>query len=676
MSVPIQVQLFDAFLGAQEGIHSVILPDILSSGGSKNLWIDKYGRAKKILGYSKQNSGAAVLTNGGTSAVLGRGLFGYKKQAGGSTSRVLLGVWDDGTDEWEIWRSGDSGLTWTFLYDAGAGSVGMTPDFAQFGDNLFITNGKMAPRVTADGITVTAAGSTPSPTPTVAAGAAGALSGVFGYKLVSLQTGGVRKYGSATSTVVNLASKQGAVSWTADPDGTVIGYELYRTTGSGEVFYYVDYIDGRTTAAYTDNVTDLTILSNRVLEEHGDAPPTSYFAEPHKQRMWWLRTDAVPTRGYFSDPARPDSCLLAANYIDFSDSETVGDFITGAIGNYEGQLIVFTEKAVWAVSGTGQVIGNIVDWTKIRTNAQIGGVSHRAAVRVPAGSKYLDQKGREQTTNVVTIAYLTPYGDIRLFDGDNDTIISLPVKNDLTAVFNYANRHKSFAVHDTTRSEVTWVFPVSTGGSEPSAAVTWNYRWGVWYAREWGFGHAIEADDATTAQVMLAQSNSTATGGYCYKLWSGTSFDGTAIAARWMTKTLYGVNDQGQPAISNTKRFRWADFLFETEQTVTLTVEWLAGNSPDNGAAFGTTLIAPAAFGLLTAGGDRIMSATLDHLVVALASSEVRAILVNSTGDFLHHEGIRMRIGDNASLGSWSLEAFNLAYQILPGLQRRMQGAV
>jgi hypothetical protein len=56
MAIPIQVQLFDAFLGTQEGIHSIILPEIFSSGGSSNLFIDKFGRAKKISGYTKQNA--------------------------------------------------------------------------------------------------------------------------------------------------------------------------------------------------------------------------------------------------------------------------------------------------------------------------------------------------------------------------------------------------------------------------------------------------------------------------------------------------------------------------------------------------------------------------------------------------------------------------------------------
>lgn len=673
MAIPLQIQLFDAFEGTQEGIHSIILPDIFSSGGSKNLTIDKFGRATKVMGYSKQNS-SAVVTNTGANATRLRGLFHYKKTAGGSTSRVEFGVFDDATAHWELRTSTDAGVTWTFQYDAGVGSINQIPDFAQFGDTLYITNGKVVPRKSTDGTSITAVGLTQSPQPTATvSGSVGNLLGTYLYKLVSILSDGTRQYGSLASTAVVVQTGQVSLAWTQDANVSVVGYEVYRTSGTGSVFYFTSYVNGRATVAFTDNVTDLTILGNRIMEEHGDTPPTTYFVESHKQRVWWLRTDANPTRGYFSDPSLGESVLSTFNFIDFSDAETAGDVITGAIGNFEGQLVVFTERAVWMVSGTGQVIGNLVDWTRIRTNAQIGSVSHRSAVRVPAGSKYADQNGKIQSTSVVTLAYFTPLGDLRIFDGDNDIVISHPVKTTV-GTFNYAQRAKVFALHDTVRAEVSWVFPAGSNG-EPSQAVTWNYRWGVWYARDWAFACAVAADTSTTANLLLAGEPSTAVGGFCYQLWSGNNNNGVAIPAQWMTKTLYGVmlvNYQGQPAMSLRKRWRWADFIFNTQQTATLTVEWLAGNAPDNGAALGSTRISPAAQGLLTASGDRILSVTPDHLVVSQSSTTARALLKDATGNFLHDEGIRLRVGDNASNGQWSLEAMNLAYQSLPGLERRM----
>jgi hypothetical protein len=79
--VPIKIQLFDAFLGTQEGIHSIILPDIFSSGGSKNVYIDKFARVAQIGGYTKQNS-SAYTTNTGATAGMIRSLIPYRGTAG------------------------------------------------------------------------------------------------------------------------------------------------------------------------------------------------------------------------------------------------------------------------------------------------------------------------------------------------------------------------------------------------------------------------------------------------------------------------------------------------------------------------------------------------------------------------------------------------------------------
>jgi hypothetical protein len=666
LAVPIQTQLFDAFLGTQEGIHSIILPDIYSSGGSKNLWIDKYGRAKKISGYTKQNA-TPVTTDTGASATLVRALHPYRVSSSGVFVRTLFGVFDDGVDECEVWASDDDGATWAVVQDLGAASVGAVPDFAQLGSILIFTNGQVAPRAY-DGTNWTTAGGTQLAAPTISGSASGNLTGKFKWKVVPIKTDGSRKVASVASDNTVLSDQNAPLTWAADSDVTVNGYEVYRTTGTGAVFYYVDSVSGRTTVTYTDNVPDLNILENRVLEEHGDPPPTAYHCESHKQRMWYLRTDAAPQRGYWSDPGDPDS-VFDENFIEFADAETLGDVITGAIGDFEGHLVVFQERSVWTISGTGQIIGDITDWTRTRTNAQTGAVSYRAVVRVPGGSKFSDQNGETKITDAVTLAYFTPLGDIRLFDGDNDVIISHPVKT-LLSTFNYAQKHKIVAVHDTPRSEITWLFPTGSSG-EPTTGVTWNYRWGVWYEREWAFSSAIEVESASDASIILAGSSSTSTGGYVYLLWSGNSADGSNISARWMTKTLYGVNQQSLPALTNTKRWRWADFMFEIDNSVTLTVEWLPANAPDDADSLGSVLISPSAAYILTSDGDRLVTANGDPLVVSEATAQVQALLKSTDGRYLHDEGIRLRVGDNSSNGSWSLEGMALAYQILPGLKRR-----
>lgn len=659
MAVQLQILPYTSFLGTHEDIHPVVLPEVYSPSGSQNVYVDKLGRAKKIPGYSKQTA-SPITTNTGGSATLVRNLAAYRKTEGGTVTRQVLGIFDDTVDEWEIWYSTDSGATFTFIVDLGAGSINRIADFAQYRDTMFITNGVMAPRKW-NGTTMSTAGATQSPTPTAAANpTAGNLEGTYKYKLVSVENDGTRGRGSVTSNVVSVQDKQIDLSWTADPNIDVVGYEVYRTTGTGSIYYFVAFVEGRTTVTYTDDIEDLEILENRSLTDHGDPPATgTYFCEPHRDRVWWLRTDTNPLRGFFSDLGIADS-VGENSWLDFSDAETASDVITGAFGNFEGMLLVFTERSIWTVSGTGVVIGNIVDFFRAKSNAQAGTVSHRTAVKIPAGAIYTDERGTPQKLEKASIAYLTPFGDIRVFAGDNDTIISSAVSDSLASL-NYANRAKCHAFHDTEQGHVIWFYPHSAS-TEPDRAVIWNYRLGTWH--RWftlPFSSAAVLDASGDAQLILAGSNSAAAGGYVYEFWDGNSFDGSNIDARWMTNTIYGAMSRDQsdertsqlPALAFRKRWRWADFLIQTTSGATITVEWFPGHTPEGGSATASKTFTP------------------DD--VNRQSTQDKVLLKNSTGDYLHDEGVRLRISDNAANGSWSLEAFTLAFQILPGLGRRNQ---
>ena len=665
MSVPLRLQLINAFLGSEQGIHSIILPDVFSSGGSINVWMDRYARARRILGYSAQ--GAAVTTNTGGSATFIRNLFPYRKTSGGSFTRQMIGAFDDGTNEFEIWYSTDEGVNWTFIQDFGAGSVGSICDFEQFGDELYIANGVVAPRVW-DGSSIATAGSTQLAAPTTAANGTGVLFGSYKVKIVPRKDDGTRKAGSLTSIALSLEGEAMDVTWLADADLDVVGYEEYRTTGTGDVFYFSNYIDGRLVVTVTDNNEDLLILENRTLTEHGDAPPTTHLGVAHKQRMWWLRSDTNPQRGTFSDAGLPAS-VWEENYIEFQDAETQGDLITGGVGNFEGMLAVFQERSIWTVSGTGSIIGNTVDFNRTKTNAQTGAVSQRAIVRIPAGARYIDQTGETQTIPTVVLAYFTPLQDIRIFDGDNDIIISHAM-SELCGTLNYANRRKVHTLQDTTRDEVAWIFPADSA-TEPSVAVVWNYRWGVMYEREWAFASAVQLETSTEAAVLIAGSPNTTIGGIAFQLWDTNTFNLVGFTSQWMTKTLYGLNEQGQPAPAYQKRFRWADILFVTDQTVEIDVEWLQGDAPNNADAVGSVTITPSTDTLYSSDGDQILTADGDAINVSLDTSQMRARFADSNGRYLHDSGIRLRIGDVQSTASWAMEAITLCYQILPGLQRR-----
>mgnify|MGYP005812309661 FL=1 len=683
MPYPITTQTFTVFMGTQEGIHSVALPSIYSSSGSRNLWIDKLGRAKKILGYSKQNS-SAVTTNTGGAATSLRALRAYR-QTGASFTRQLIGVFEAAANEYELWYSTNDGASWTFMTggDLGSGSIGSIPDFAQVDNTLFFANGVVAPRAWNGSSLSTAGPSAKSPTPTATVNtASGQLNGTYTYKMVSIDGDENRSAGSVTSNVLHYQDEQCDLNWTADEDTDVEGYELYRTTGTGANFYFVTYIDGRTTTTYTDNASDLDILTHRALIEHGDAPATgSYFCEPHKQRLWWGRTDTNPRRVAWSDPGLPDQ-VGANNYLDFTDQSSVGDVVTGMVGDFEGMLVVFLERSIWTVTGSGQIVQDVMDWTRTKSNAVTGAISHRSIVSVPAGAVFTDSSGNQVTTPKVMQAYFTPFGDIRIFDGNNDTIISTPVKDTLKTSL-YAQAKKIHAVHDIENGHVVWFWPGPTGTgdtAECNQAVVWNYRWGVWYVwPDMPMAASTTIDTATDTQIVLTGEAQVSKGGFCYKFFDGDSFDGSNIPARWMTKVIYGEDNSWtsrtpQQMMAFIKRYRWLDLIMEADEDVTLTIEWMEAAGSDEAVAKGGASQSLSAFSmqLITADGNVIQSAAESNITLPTESVQKIINLEGTNGDYIQDVGCRIRISDDAQDGSWSLEGMTLGFQVLPHATRRL----
>lgn len=667
---PLQVQQIGRFAGTHEGVNIVTLPEIYSAGGSYNIWMDKFGRIQSIPGYTSVYSSG--LGAGGTDVTC---IYPFIKSDG--TRHMIAAVDDDPTNPTtrEIGVSTDGGATWTF-YSKNMTATATQPttdwsdfpfDSALFNGKLYFTNPKAG--VGADGpfywdgsamkrngVWVT----DQSPTVTATAGSSGTgrLSGNYMVRLVSKLSDGTESKASAVSNIEQCSDSNIAYSWTADSDTNVVGYDVYRTTGNGKVYYFVDYVDGRTTTSYTDNVPDGVIETKKVLERHGDVPLQGVtFCEVFKQRMWWLRDeDNSKFYAYWSDVGDPES-VYAENFLKFDDGPqhddpTVG--ITGALGDFKDSLLVFTEGSIWRVTGTGRVINRVPDWSRELTNATTGTVADRSIVRVPEGARFIDQSGESVETSTETVAYFTPFGDIRLFDGDSDVIISTPM-NDVLAAFNYAtlSRHRINACHDRARQQIIWTFAV-TGSSSPSKSVVWNYKHGVWF--EWQntpFFGIIEFSTTTDASVMYACG----TGIHVYEFFTGTSFNGSAIASQWTSKPIFGALEEEtrvQEATVNTKRWRWADLILEQDDTDgPPSLYWITGLGP----------------------GSETMTLTKQLSLPASGNmAQHRVRLQDTSGQYVHGEAIKLRLYRSSSNSDpWQLSGINLAYQILPGLKRRNQ---
>lgn len=667
MAIPLTTQVFNAFLGTNEGTNVLLLPDAFSSEGSVNVWMDKFGRVRSWGGYSALNSS---VSHGDRFAGLFQAHIASMSSPFIGTTGVFIGFiehLDSLTFKTYLVTSTD-GTSWTELTNASAGRD--CPDFAQFGTVVYITAPNSIGNYTYDGTSAAAITNTQSPQPSVSEGSTGVLNGSYKYKLVSIHgTTGARKLASLSSTLITTTNKQLSLSWTADADTNQGGYELYRTSGTGNLYYFVTYIDGRTTVAYTDNNADSAIFQNRVLEEHGDAPPSNcWFVEGHKGRLWWGGTGTYPDRVWWSDPQLPTS-VLDTNYIVFSDNEIQGDKLAGMIGSFRDTLVVFTERAVWTVSGTGSVVGYVADWNRVRSNARIGSVSHRSALRVPSGARYVDEFGSTASTSGPTLAYWTPLGDIRLFDGDNDTIISTPIQDTIRG-FNYSQRRYICGVHDQDANQMIWFYP-TTGSDYCNAAIVWNYKWGVWY--QWtglDVGSAVAADSGTDPAVVVLGSGSFVTGATDNKLAKAFVLDangsanGTAIVSVWQSKPLYGSDENGVPLLTQSKRWRWADLRFDF-------------SLPSPGSTTSVNVTVQDALNTASASYNNPSFITgAGHAQQVKVRCQARSLLnFNTFADYVHSPSITLFVSATTTGSStdkgWALDGFALTYQVLSGQKRR-----
>jgi hypothetical protein len=335
------------------------------------------------------------------------------------------------------------------------------------------------------------------------------------------------------------------------------------------------------------------------------------------------------------------------------------------------------------VSGTGQIVSDVMDWVRTKSNAVAGAVSQRSIVKVPAGAVYTDSSGNQVTTPRVMLAYFTPLGDIRIFDGNNDTIISTPVKETLKTAL-YAQRAKVHATHDIENGHIMffWAGPTTSGDdAEPNQAVVWNYRWGVWYVwPDMPMSASTTIETSTDTQVILTGEAQTGKGGFCYEFFDGDSFDGSNIPARWITKVIYGTDNSWstrspQQLMSYVKRFRWLDIVAEAESDVTLTVEWMSGSSSDEAVGRGSASksLEPLGLQLITDDGNGIQTDDESNITIPFDSVQKIINLEGANGDFVQDVGCRIRISDDAQNGSWSLEGMTLGFQVLPGATRRLQ---
>lgn len=666
MSIPIQTRLFQPFLGDQEGVGTRLLTESFCPNDSKNVVITELGRVSKFGGYDHlgvQPYGASFWTSLKTYSP---GIANEQYLLAGYAGTYQLSVAAlFQAEPTRLTTAGD--VSWTVI--SGSAGYGDLPDMAQLGDNIIVTRpGEDVGYLTGSPPTFAAAAHTQINAPTVNDQANGVLTGSYKWKILPL-IGTAKKIASPASTVEVMSDEYADLSWTADGDTNVTGYEIYRTTGTGVSYWYVDSVAGRTTVAYSDNTPDSTIIGNRSLVEYGDPPPSGvWFCEAHKQRMWYgnrYNTTSDDRRTvWYSDPGDFRSVNSDTNFFIIEDEKSYGDQITGLTGDFQNRLVVWLSNSIYTISGTGQVVGLIPDWTLKRSDAVVGTINHRTVASVPAGAKYTDEMGVLHQTTKQTLAFVTPYKDIRIFDGETDTVISWPKKDKLSGMFVtmtdvLTDSFHFNAFHDSKRGMVYW-FLGESNGSLPQYALVWNYKLGTWHELDdCAVAAAVYAESGTSNEVNVivgVGAGSGSIGDRTIRLFDAAQRLGTSFTSqiRFMPLYLSGAVED-EPDFTLVKRYRWVDLLFKkmsTPNDVTLTTyTQLFGPDEDvSGTPFET---------------HSSISSTLRQRVSLKASGSSNI----TDGRFPISRGLTLVISeaDSSSPGLWELEGIRIGYQALPG---------
>jgi hypothetical protein len=271
------------------------------------------------------------------------------------------------------------------------------PSTAGKKDSLFVAGGGDLFKVDDAGV-VTQWGITKPPDGfTAVAGAAGALSGTFKYKVTFRNSvTGHRSNGNPTAVSVTVTNQQvDLASLPISSDPQVGAREIWRTQANGTLFFLLTTINNNTATVHTDNTTDANLSSTELPLDND--PPDDTFNEaigPHVSRMWWTRDSVVGKKGrlYYSPIGRAESLLA------FIDVTTDEDPVQRGVLWNRGLFIFTTSEII-------RLIGTTEPFSFIRIDGAPGTTLRRTIVPTPLGIVYQAADG------------------IRLFNGVSSTLI-------------------------------------------------------------------------------------------------------------------------------------------------------------------------------------------------------------------------------------------------------------
>jgi hypothetical protein len=259
---------------------------------------------------------------------------------------------------------------------------------------------------------------------------------------------------SASHTVTSPNLTVHLTGLTASSDAQVTDKNIYRTTGDGAVFLYLDTITNVTTT-YTDTTADVDLAEEVEMFANG-VPPKFSMIEIYRG-VAFMAGGTNKSRVYFSWPGNP----AAVDSNDFRDLDpNDGDVITG-IHKFQNTLIVTKNNSVWILTGEDR---NTFGFEKRVTSA--GAVSNTCILEVP-------------TKNYVVM--LSNHPRFFLFDGT----IAAPHAAEIEPLLrnlNLSQLHRIVGAVIPSQNQCRWIVPSTTGKAYCDKMIWYDYvldKWGT-----------------------------------------------------------------------------------------------------------------------------------------------------------------------------------------------------
>lgn len=188
-----------------------------------------------------------------------------------------------------------------------------------------------------------------------AAGAAGALTGTYTWKVTFVAANGEESDASGASASVTLSAQQGTLTGLPAGDARTTGRNIYRKGNSMTSYYLVGSIQDNISTTYSDNQTDAAALSQGDIlagDVPGDSPNTRLGSQQvrfpcyHYDRVFWI----VPGTNeiIWSKPLN-GFAYPVVNSINIGDSKPCTRLVS-----IFGELIIFKTDSIWRLTGTDE----------------------------------------------------------------------------------------------------------------------------------------------------------------------------------------------------------------------------------------------------------------------------------------------------------------------------------